>query len=54
MLVVSQYESNFWRSLICRKLPQVLMKEAQREEEHRTTRENNKKLKNRRATLPPC
>ena len=24
------------------------MKEAQREDEHRTTRENNKKLKNRR------
>ncbi|CAE7356561.1 unnamed protein product, partial [Symbiodinium necroappetens] len=29
-------------------MAQVLMKEAQREEEHRTTRENNKKLKNRR------
>ncbi|CAE6924796.1 unnamed protein product [Symbiodinium sp. CCMP2592] len=29
-------------------MAQVLMKEAQREDEHRTTRENNKKLKNRR------
>ena len=29
-------------------MAQVLMKEAQREDEHRTTRENNKKLRNRR------
>ncbi|CAE7326460.1 unnamed protein product [Symbiodinium necroappetens] len=29
-------------------MAQVLLKEAQREDEHRTTRENNKKLKNRR------
>ena len=55
VLVVSRGdERNFCRICFPEKLPQVLMKEAQREEEHRTTRENNKKLKNRRVTLLPC